>query len=255
MASDNDDNKDGYVKTDAGGYVEIEVDEAVLEDHIRRYREFAVRVITWNNQPQPSSTDALELLGEHAHLLEEIGVPNLTLQLFHEAASALPLQENGGYSAAGILAATAEFLLQMGRSLPGRRAGIRSGGDLKRMSEGGASQLAAEVPRAKVPFGDIEANSVRLLVLQADYLAGRDGGSWTDKVPYAVDERTLQRWAAEVDPPEDRALARKIGEMAGLQHERDPDQRAFEEEITRYSMEELVRLLLDPPRAPGWRRR
>ena len=232
------------------GYVEIEVAEAALDDHLRRYREFVTRVLTWKAQPRLSKEKALELIGEHEILLQDVGIDRLAMHLFDTVASELTPGTASRYSAAGVLQATSEFLYHIGKAYLTASVYLVAA-DLSRMSEGGASLLAVGVQRAKAPFKDLETDSVRRLVLQADYLAGRDGGSWTSQVPRALDRRTLQRWAAERDMPADRARAREIGRLVRSQQELDLDQRAFEAYITRYSMAELISFIINPPRVSG----
>ena len=108
-----------------------------------------------------------------------------------------------------MLAAAAEILYVFGRAHMGVFADPVVG-DLLRMAEGRGSLLAVKIAQAEHPYGDIIDDLTERMILQAHYLAKRDGGSWVEKVVYGVSERTLKIWASKV-PQEKRREAQLIG--------------------------------------------
>ena len=194
-------------------------------------------MIIWNEQPQLDTAEALRLLGEHKDLVREVCIHGLTRHLFDHKASGTPLRENA-YSPAGMLQAQAEFVYRAGEIYLDGNLPYLLAGDLIRMSNGGASQVAAQISRARAPFEDIDADNFRRLVLQAGYLARLDGGEWVDKVkPLEIPPRTLKRRASKEVPAEDRKRARQIGRMVknrGISILSS----SLSEYITRYSMDE-----------------
>ncbi len=220
------------------------MDEATLKDHLAWYANFLLKVHKW--AAAPKSLKARELLEEHEALILDAEIDRLGRHLAHEAASRTPLRASGGYSEAGILAAAAEIVYVVGRAHMGAFAEA-VGGDLLRMAEGRGSLLAVKIPQSKHPYGDIIDDVTEWMILQADYLAERNGGSWVDKVTYQmVQKRTLQVWAAKI-PPAKRQEARLIGSLEARQAALSPDQQAFRDKFMHYTMDELAYMLGHSP--------
>ncbi len=205
--------------------------------------------------PGPGRYDeAGQLLGELVKLLGECGVGAL---IAHRAETAAG-EHGADLDARGraVRAGGARAILDLRGLIPPQLADLLAG-ELLRANEGQPPLLPdARMPLRKAP-GPLSIDARARLVLRAYYAAGQDGRAWVKHAEAAMaaakvlcppSPDTLKAWGRELVPPAAKDRARRLGGLARLKRDPDPDDTVWLAEILRLdlTMAELARVAGEP---------